>query len=109
MPTAAGFTGQVMISSAPGKALQPTVYTFPATSGLAGQVLRLHRYGCRWANVGTGDVIGPATSGSDTLAVFADTTGKLIKSCSFTIFKYCNRTRKFCCCQQGCFIYRAGE
>ena len=62
-------------------------YTLPSTTCLPGEVLKWNATGftCQADFGGSGDVAGPATSSSNTLAQFSDSTGKIIKGTAWTV------------------------
>lgn len=58
--------------------------TFPANAGSNGQALTTNGSGTlSWTTVGTGDVVGPASSVNNRVVTFDGTTGKLIKDSGY--------------------------
>jgi hypothetical protein len=80
---------QPILSGGNNKSQIAAPYTLPNTVCTSGQILKWDTAGftCQsdLGGSGTGDVVGPGTSGTDTLAQFSDSTGKNIKGTAWTV------------------------
>jgi hypothetical protein len=88
--TAANVTGVVAVANggtAANNAATARVNLLPSYVGNNSRVLRLNSSATdtEWSAVNTGDVVGPASSSTNSLARYADTTGKLLTGSSITV------------------------
>jgi hypothetical protein len=69
---AQGGTGQITAAAAINALL-------PSQTGNAGKILATDGSNVSWSGAGSGDVVGPGSSGTGRLAVFSGTTGKVLQ------------------------------
>jgi hypothetical protein len=69
-----------------GTSIKQTPYIIPTTNGTNGQVLTTNGAGvATWEDSGSGDVVGPAGSQLNRIALYSDATGKALKETDYTI------------------------
>lgn len=73
--------GEYVALQAPGTLSSSYTLTMPVDDGNSGQVLTTDGTGVlSWTTNGAGDVVGPASSTTNAIPTFSDTTGKLIQN-----------------------------
>ena len=78
--------GRGVVSAGNLMGVTETPYTLPNIIGTSGQVLTTDGAGKSvWGKSGSGDVEGPASSVTNSISLFANTTGKLLKQTPYTL------------------------